>query len=331
MVVEDQQREPDQEGAPELSIVIPAYDEEENLAALYARLRPVLSAHGMSSEIIFADDGSSDGTWETILRLRENDDTVKGVRLSRNFGHQYALFAGLQHARGDAVICMDADLQHPPEVIPRLIEEWKKGNIIVNTIRVDAAELSVVKRLLSRGFYRVFSFLTGVKLEYGMADFRLVGRPALDELLRLREEGLFFRGLVQWVGFPSTTVRFQCGKRFSGVSKYPLRRMLKFAWHGVSSFSLAPLRIGIAVGVLTGLLSFLFLADAVYSKVVTGTAVPGWASIVGVVSLLFGILFVFLGLLGEYLGRILEQVRDRPLFIVVDRAGVSRVTPKNHG
>ena len=301
--------------------MVPAYNEAQNLRELYSELRPVLLTVGMPHEVIFVDDGSSDETWREILRLRETDEAVKGLRLSRNFGHQYALFAGLQHASGSAVISMDADLQHPPKVISQLIQEWRSGNKIVNTVRLDPKDFPLAKKLLARIFYQTFSWLSGVRLEYGMADFRLLDRQVIDELLKFREEGLFLRGLVQWIGYPSTTVRFSCAERFSGVTKYTFRKMLKFGWHGVSSFSIVPLRIGITIGILTSAASFYFLADALYAKLVAGTAVPGWASMVGVVSLLFGILFIFLGLLAEYLGRVLVQVRARPLFIVAESAG----------
>lgn len=307
-----------------LSIVIPAYNEAQNLKELHARLRVVLSELAMPHEIVFVDDGSSDGTWTGILALNAVDQTVKGVRLSRNFGHQYALLAGLRHAVGDAVIAMDADLQHPPEVILLLVREWQKGNKIVNTLRLDPKDFSFAKKILARGFYRLFSLLSGVKLEHGMADFRLLDRQVVDELLKFREEGLFLRGLVQWIGYPSSSVRFQSEPRFSGVTKYTLYRMLKFAWHGVSSFSIVPLRIGVLLGIVTSLASFYWLAEALYIRLVTGTAVPGWASTVGILSLLFGIQFIFLGLLGEYIGRILVQVRQRPLYLVADTVGIGK-------
>lgn len=306
---------------PELSIVIPSYNEETNLRVLYEHLQPVLTGLDITWEIIFSDDGSSDRTWDIIQDLHQENNNVRGIRLSRNFGHQYALFAGLQYALGNAVISMDADLQHPPEVIPQLVAQWRKGHKIVNTVRIDPADFSLMKRVLAKVFYKIFSLLCGVKLEHGMADFRLLDRKVIDELLHFREEGLFLRGLVQWVGYPNTNISFQCGERYSGVSKYSLRKMIKFAWHGLSSFSVIPLRIGIGVGILTSLLSFMWLAEAIYTKVVLGTVVPGWASTVGILSFLFGILFIFLGLIGEYVGRILIQVRERPLFIVADRIG----------
>ena len=208
--------------------------------------------------------------------------------------------------------------------MPELVKEWQAGNKIVNTVRQDPKDFSFAKRLLARAFYRIFSYLSGVKLEHGMADFRLLDRQVVDEILQFREEGLFLRGLVQWVGYPSTNVHFHCAERFSGVTKYSLYKMLKLAWHGISSFSIVPLRIGIALGILTSFASFYLLGEALYAKLVSGTAVPGWASTVGVISLLFGILFIFLGLLGEYIGRILVQVRQRPLFLVAESVGAEK-------
>mgnify|MGYP001825491606 CR=1 FL=1 len=308
--------------AVEISIVIPAFNESQNISVIYQELENIFRSNDSTWELIFIDDGSTDNTWSEIERLHGIDQSVCGLRLSRNFGHQYALFAGLNAAHGNAVISMDADLQHPPSIVPELISEWRKGNKIVNTIREDAANLSFFKKITSKIFYRVFSYLSGVKLEQGMADFRLIDRQVLDQILQFKEEGLFLRGLVRWVGYPSTSITFQCADRFSGVSKYTTYRMLKFAWHGISSFSIVPLRIGIAIGILTSLLSLYFLLEAIYANYVLGTTVPGWTSTIGVISLLFGILFIFLGLLGEYIGRILVQVRGRPLYLVSKTVGV---------
>jgi glycosyltransferase involved in cell wall biosynthesis len=307
---------------PAVSVVIPCFNEEGNLEALNDQLIPVLSALGLSWEVLFADDGSTDSTWKVIQRLHAANDSISGVRLSRNFGHQYALFAGMQSARGNVVITMDADLQHPPEVISQLIEQWQAGYLIVNTVRFDPDDFSFSKKLSAKLYYRLFSFLSGVELSRGMADFRLLDRQVVNELLLFREEGLFLRGLVQWVGYKSTTIDYNCRDRHSGQTKYSLRRMLKFAWHGISSFSIVPLRVGIVIGLLTSSMSFLWLVRIFYVRLVTQDVVAGWASTVGILSFLFGILFIFLGLIGEYIGRILEQVRGRPLYIVADTIGV---------
>jgi len=306
-----------------LSIVIPCFNEEGNLIALCGKLKSVLNKLPLEWEVILTNDGSNDATWDEITQLNNEDSRIKGVQLSRNFGHQYALFAGLHHATGDAVIMMDGDLQHPPEVIPELLQKWEEGYKIVNTLRIDPADISYVKKTTSKRFYQIFSLLSGVTIEPGMADFRLIDKQVVTKLLSFREEGLFLRGLVQWVGYPSTNITFQCAERFHGVSKYSLRHMITFAWHGISSFSLVPLRFAILIGAITSLISFAWLIEAVFTKLLDGSTVAGWASTVGILSFLFGILFIFLGIIGEYIGRILVQVRDRPLYIIDESVGIN--------
>lgn len=308
--------------SPILSIVVPAYSEEGNLDKLYEDLLQILKSVGITWELIIVDDGSNDGTWQKISTIFDRDPRVKGLRFSRNFGHQYSIFAGLSHARGNAVITMDADLQHPPSLIPRLLEEWRKGNKIVHTVRVEQEHISPVKRMTSKAFYKIFSYLSGVELSSGMADFRLLDRKVVAEIVRLREGGLFLRGLVHWLGYPSAKVEFQSGRRFSGHSKYTARRMFTLAWAGITSFSIIPLRIAILIGIVTSIFAFYQLGEALYVKLFTDKAIPGWASIYGTISLLFGVLFILIGILGEYIARILEEVRRRPRYIISDVIGL---------
>jgi polyisoprenyl-phosphate glycosyltransferase len=299
-----------------ISIVVPAYNEERNLDLLYARLREQLEALRIHWELIIVDDGSVDGTWNAITALGARDARVRGVRLSRNFGHQNALLAGLASARGRAAIMMDADMQHPPEIVAQLVDQWQKGFQIVHAVRRDAPTVSLLKRVTSRLYYRLFSYLSGVEIAPGSADFRLVDRQVLDEVLKFREEGLFLRGIVHWVGYATTSVTFDCCERHAGRSGYSVRKMMKLAWNGVSSFSLLPLRLAMAIGLLSSTLAFLGVGYAIIGKWYDNDAIPGWASTVAIVSFLFSVLFLFLAVLAEYIGRIVVEVRGRPRFLV---------------
>jgi dolichol-phosphate mannosyltransferase len=301
-----------------ISIVIPAYNEERNLDVLYANIREVLDSQLGDGdwELVVVDDGSADRTWDVIGALSAADVRVRGVRLSRNFGHQSALMAGLAAARGRAVIMMDSDLQHPPALLPQLVRKWHDGFEIVHAVRRDPPNLSWFKRTTSRVYYRLFTVMSGLALEPGSADFCVLDRKVVDEILKFEEEGLFLRGLVHWVGYATTTVSFECGQRHAGTSKYNLSKMLTLGWHGMSSFSLVPLRVGIAIGLLSSTLAFLWTAYAIIGWWVDDAIVPGWASSVAVSSFLFGVLFVFLAVLAEYVGRIAVEVRRRPRFLV---------------
>jgi dolichol-phosphate mannosyltransferase len=301
-----------------ISVVVPAYNEERNLDVLYRRVSEILDAAvGRDEwELLFVDDGSTDGTWQAIDTLNKADVRVRGVRLSRNFGHQSALMAGLAAARGQAVVMMDADMQHPPELLPQLVAKWREGFQIVHAVRRDPPNLSWFKRTTSRMYYKMFAFLSGVEIEPGAADFRLLDRQVLDEILQFEEEGLFLRGIVHWVGYATASVPFDCGERYAGSSKYSLAKMLKLGWHGVSAFSLVPLRIGIVIGLISSSIAFLGVCYAILGKWLDKEAIPGWASSVAISSFLFGVLFVFLAVLAEYVGRIAVEIRHRPRFLV---------------
>lgn len=315
-------------GRPLVSVVVPAFNEAGNLALLFTQLAKVLGELVADDwELIIVDDGSADATWETIGSLAAQSPLVKGVRLSRNFGHQYALMAGLENATGQAVITMDADLQHPVTLIPAMLEKWRAGHLVVKTMREDPPDLGRFKRWTSHGFYRLFSWLSGVRMQPGLADFRLMDRSALAQLLRFKEEGLFLRGLTEWVGFPSCVLAYRAGQRHAGRSQYNLRKMIRLAWHGVSSFSILPLRIGILTGLMGSVISFCGVFYAVFGKLFGKETVPGWASTLLVISLLFSLLFIYLGILGEYVGRIIIEVRQRPRFIVCDRTGFGDCDP----
>ena len=306
-----------------ISIVVPAFNEQQNVGVLYARLCAELRALGEDWELVFVDDGSGDNTWDEIAYLSAHDARVRGLRLSRNFGHQAALLAGLSAARGSAVISMDADLQHPPAVVAELVRKWREGFQVVHAIRRDTRGQPFLKRLTSRLYYRLFSYLSGVDTEPGAADFRLLDRQVLDEILKFREEGLFLRGIVHWVGYATASVPFDCGARHAGKSGYSLRKRLTLGWHGLSSFSLVPLRMGVAVGLASSTLAFLGVGYAIVGKWLDRDAIPGWASSVAIMSFLFGVLFVFLAILAEYIGRIVVEVRGRPRFLVRETTPVA--------
>lgn len=310
--------------APELSVVAPLYDERENVEPLVAALSASLGEAGIEYEIVLVDDGSKDGTWRTIAEIAARDPRVRGVALCRNFGHQGALLAGLNHARGRAVVTMDGDLQHPPDVVPELVRAWRQGYKVVNTRRTDSADTGAFKRLSSRAFYWLFSRLSGVEMEAGSSDFRLVDRAALGALLRMGDADLFIRGIVNWLGFESTTIPYRARSRHSGRPKYTLRRMFRLSAGAMLSFSALPLRLGIGVGFVTSFLAFLELCYILYAYS-RGEVVPGWASVMTVMSFMFGILFVLLGVIGTYLGKIYEISKNRPRYVVGERVGFGDV------
>ena len=306
----------------DLSIVVPSYFEEDNLQKLYDELINTLESTNMNFEVILVDDGSTDKTWRKIQELNLKDPRIKGLQFSKNFGHQYALLAGLNFAKGNAIITMDADLQHPPEFILQLIKAWEEGFKIVNTKRIDNKKISYLKKLTSKVYYKIFSFLSGVDIDPGMADFRLLDRQVVDEILKFGESGLFLRGLISWLGYPQTAIEYQAANRFAGTTKYTFKKMFKFALDGISSFSLVPLRLGIILGVFTSVLAFIELIYVVSVRVFSDSVIPGWASGLGVVSFLFGVLFIIIGILGEYIGYILIETKRRPRFIINEKIGV---------
>ena len=307
----------------DLSVVIPAFNEERNVAVLVERVLSVIREMGVTHELILVDDGSRDGTWRAIAREAQVNRSVRGMRLSRNFGHQRALLAGLNAARGRAIVSMDADLQHPPELVPQLFDRWQEGYRVVLAARDDAAVASPFKRFTSKYFYRLFSALTDVRMSEGMSDFRLIDHSVRDELLQLRQGDVFLRGSVQWLGFDTTVVPFEAAARYAGESKYTLGKMLRFASGAIVSFSTKPLKLGIWLGAMTGVFAVLELLY-VMVQFARGATVPGWASITALIALLFAVVFVVLGVMGIYLARIHELLQNRPAFIVQESTAVSR-------
>lgn len=301
-----------------LSIIAPAHNEEDNVQVLFHRVKAVLDDEfpKLSWSLIFVDDGSDDETWSNINALCAQFSEAKGLKLSRNFGHQSALVAGLSAASGGIALTLDCDLQHPPESIPDMLRAWEAGYDVVKTVRLDTGVESRRKRWGSITFYHIFSWLTGVELKPGMADFRLLDEKVLHALKESDERSMFLRGLVEWLGFEATEIEYEVHARESGSSSYGFSKMLKLAWDGVTSFSIVPLRLITAVGLMTSMISFSVVIYAIAGYLLSEVTVPGWASTLAILSFLLGILFVTLGVLAEYVGRILIETRRRPMYIV---------------
>ncbi len=301
---------------PTYSLVIPAYNEEGVLPELAVRLTEVMDALDGGAEAILVDDGSRDRTYELMLEAAGKDPRIRAVRLSRNFGHQIALTAGADLAAGDAVIVLDADLQDPPEVILELAARWREGFDIVYAQRDVREGETRFKRATATWFYRAFNRISEVQVPVDVGDFRLVDRRALDVFNRMRESNRFVRGMFAWIGLRQTGVAYARHERFAGETKYPLRKMLRFATTGVISFSSAPLRAALDVGFLVSGLSFALGIWSVIVKLAGLYHVPGWTSIVVVTTFIGGIQLIVLGVIGEYIGDIHDEVKGRPLYVI---------------
>lgn len=304
-----------------LSIIIPCLNEESNIQPMYQRLHAVLAAMGCDYEIIFIDDGSRDGTFERISAVHALDPKVGGISFSRNFGHQAALLAGLQYARGALVVTMDGDLQHPPEAIPLLAEKFREGYDIVNTRRIDHQETGAFKKLSSGLFYRLMSYLSDTRVEPSGADFRLMGRKAVDAFLHFPERSRFTRGLVSWMGFRQAVVEYQAAARASGHTKYTLSRMARLALDAITSFSSRPLRISFYTGLLVSLLGMAY-GLYIFFSFLSGKTIQGWASLMLTLLIIGGVVLINLGIVGEYIARIFNEVKGRPLYFIKAQAGL---------
>ena len=302
--------------APEVSIVLPAHNEAGNISAMAAAIAQAMALAG-AYEIVFVDDGSRDGTLAAI-RDAARDPAIRYLSFTRNFGHQAALRAGLRHARGRAVIVMDADFEHPPELIPKLIAAWRAGARIVATQRSDDASVSSAKRLTSRLYYRVLDAIGDVRIEPGSADFMLLDRAVVDVINGLEDQDLFLRGLVRWLGFPLTTIPYARGTRKHGESSFSASRMVELALSGIAAHSVRPLRFAIWLALGFAALGFLFVLYAVVSFLFVQHTVAGWSSIVAVIAILGAAQLLVLGIIGEYVGRTLRETRKRPSYIVAE-------------
>ena len=298
-----------------ISIIIPSYNEEKNINLLFKSIIDTLTDYKL--EIIFIDDGSSDRTLFEIKKIAQVNSFVKYISFSRNFGHQKALMAGLNVASGDAVISMDADMQHPVSVIPKLIQEWKKGADIVYTIRQDK-DLSFGKKITSSIFYKIINALSDVEIKKGTADFRLTDKKVVDELKKMNELHIFYRGLIPWMGFSSVGIEYLAEDRANGTTKYTLKKMLNFALDGITSFSTKPLRISIFTGVIIAFLAFIYGLFAIYASLFTEHVISGWASTISVILFIGGIQLIILGIIGEYVGKMYMENKNRPNYIIKD-------------
>src|SRR3989338_9123611 len=296
-----------------ISIIIPVLNEEKNISILYERIRKNLK--GFKYEIIFVNDGSNDYSQKDIEKLINNDKNIKLINLSRNFGHQIAISCGIDYAQGDAAIIIDADLQDQPEIIPQMIKKWQEGFDVVYAVRKAREGERVLKKLTASIFYRLMRILSGTKIPLDTGDFRLISKKVILVLRRTREYQRFMRGLVSWVGFSQVGIEFTRDKRFSGKTKYPLFSMIKFALDGILSFSLMPLRIVSIMGIVTVAILLLLIIYSLYRTII-GQTVPGWASTTVIILFLGSIQLISVGIIGEYLGRVYEEVKRRPLYII---------------
>lgn len=306
---------------PVYSIIIPAYNEQEVVTESYKRLTNVMRGMNEPYELIFINDGSRDQTAQIIADISRNDSSVVLINFSRNFGHMPAITAGMQYARGSAIIVIDADLQDPPEVLPEMAALWKQGYEVVYGKRKKRHGEKWFKKWTSKMFYRLLRRLTTVDLPLDTGEFRLIDRKVCDAVNKLNEKNRYIRGLVSWVGFKQIAVEYVREERFAGTTKYPLKKMIAFAMDAITSFSYKPLKLATTLGFIISLLSFAYMLFILFQRLFTDTTVTGWASTVGLILFTQGIVLMILGLMGEYIGRIYEEIKDRPVYIVQEVLG----------
>jgi glycosyltransferase involved in cell wall biosynthesis len=306
---------------PELSIILPLHNESAGVRQLFRRIYPVLGSLNLSYEIICVDDGSSDNTFEVLQHEREYDQRVKLVRLARNFGKETALTCGLHLATGNAAITMDSDLQHPPEIIPELVQKWRDGFQMIYATRANRKTDSAARRMFSRAFYAVFRTIADIQIPDGAGDFCLLDRQVINAINALPERNRFMKGLTAWVGFKQGTVPFEVGTRDSGATHWSFFRLIRFAFDGLSAFSTLPLRIWTWCGVAVSLGAMAYAVYLIIDTIFYGIDVPGYASTMVGILFLGGLQLLSLGVMGEYMARIFTEVKARPLYFVADRVG----------
>ncbi len=300
---------------PELSVVIPVYNEEINILPMYERLLAVLDGQVSGLEILYVDDGSSDSSWEKISELAARDPRVRGLRFARNFGHQAALTAGVDAARGTGVVIIDGDLQDPPEVIPEMVDRWREGSEVVYGQREEREGETWFKLATAKIFYRLLRGITPVEIPVDTGDFRLMGPRAVEAFRAMPERNRFIRGLVSWIGFRQSAVMYKRQAREAGETKFPVRKMLRFALDGITSFSFFPLRLATWTGFAVSVFAFLYIVVVLVLKA-TGINWPGYTSLMASILFLGGVQLLMIGIMGEYLARIFDEVKRRPLYLV---------------
>lgn len=309
---------------PTVSIVAPCYNEEGNLHILYQRVNEVMNDSGESWELVLVNDGSRDRTGSIMQELYQTDsEHVRVVQFARNFGHQIAVTAGMDYAAGDAVVLIDADLQDPPEVILEMLEKWREGYEVVYAVRAEREGETWFKKMTASLFYRVLYSITDIDIPLDTGDFRLIDRQVVDAVKSMREQHRFIRGMVSWAGFRQTGVEYVRQERYSGETKYPLRKMLRFAWDGITGFSYFPLQLATYLGFSIAILAGLAILVVVYLRAFTDAQpLEGQATTLVMVLFLGGVQLISLGIIGEYLGRIYNEVKERPLYIVRETLGI---------
>lgn len=303
-----------------ISVVIPTFNEVSNIGMLVLKALPILENYA-EYEMIFIDDGSTDGSLAVLKRLHELNENIKYVSFSRNFGHQMALRAGIDYATGDCIITMDADLQHPPEMIPGFVEKWMEGYEIVYTVREESDDETYFKKISSSFFYQVIKFVTDIPIEKGAADFRLIDRKVADYIIQLKEKDLFLRGVIPWLGFKQYRIDYTPAVRYSGKTKYSLKKMLTLAATGITSFSTKPLYMSAFLGFLMVGISVFYGLYALFQHLFNHNVITGWASIIIFTSLIGGIQLMMIGVIGIYLGKTFQEMKGRPCYVIQDFAG----------
>lgn len=304
-----------------ISVIIPLFNEKEIIKESYKRLKLVMDSLKEKYELIFINDGSTDGSDIALKELSNNDSNVKVLVFSRNFGHQTAISAGIDFAQGDAIIIIDADLQDPPEVIPEMINKWEKGYEIVYGKRIVRKGETLFKKATAYLFYRLLKSMTNYDIPVDTGDFRLIDKKVAMNIRNLKEKNRYMRGLLSWIGFNKTYVEYIRDKRKRGITKYPLTKMVRFAIDAITSFSYVPLRLASYIGLAVSVLSFLSLFAIIYLKLFTTSTIVGWASLITLSLFFNGLILTILGIIGEYIGRIYDETKCRPLYILKEKIG----------